>query len=70
MTSNQRKSIVAVDLGADNCRVSLLRFQNHQQVFQIVHRCANGPFKQKEGWFGILNISSPRFLRGCANALS
>jgi rhamnulokinase len=49
MTTNQRQAIVAVDLGAESCRVSLLRFQGYQQVFQIVHRCANGPIQTERG---------------------
>ncbi|HEY0264805.1 MAG TPA: FGGY family carbohydrate kinase [Granulicella sp.] len=44
MTAIDRKqALVAVDLGAESCRVSLLRFHNGSPVIRLVHRTANGP---------------------------
>lgn len=34
---------VAIDLGAESCRVSLLRWVNGQPAIELVHRIANGP---------------------------
>jgi len=47
--TNQRPAIVAVDLGAESCRVSLLRFTNDTPSIQIVHRCPNGPIQTARG---------------------
>jgi len=37
----QRPALVAVDLGAESCRVSLLHWRNGQPEIQLVHRCPN-----------------------------
>jgi rhamnulokinase len=37
------RSRIAIDLGAESCRVSLLRWVNGQPQIQLVHRIANGP---------------------------
>jgi len=34
---------VAIDLGAESCRVSLLRFLNGKPAIQLIHRLPNGP---------------------------
>src|ERR1700737_3110493 len=37
------KALVAVDLGAQSCRVSLLRFQQESPHINVVHRFSNAP---------------------------
>ena len=34
---------VAIDLGAESCRVSLLRFESNHPVIHLIHRIPNGP---------------------------
>ena len=36
-----RRALVAVDLGAESCRVSLLRWTNQRPTIELVHRFAN-----------------------------
>jgi rhamnulokinase len=40
---SENKALVAVDLGAQSCRVSLLRFDRGHPHVDIVHRFGNGP---------------------------
>ena len=40
-----RRALVAVDLGAESCRVSLLRWFGVKPEIQLLHRIANGPVK-------------------------
>src|SRR5882757_5475041 len=44
-----RKALIAVDLGAQSCRVSLLRFPYDQPVADVVHRFSNGPVSSGRG---------------------
>jgi rhamnulokinase len=37
-----RRALVAIDLGAESCRVSLLRWIENKPQIQLVHRCPNG----------------------------
>ena len=37
------KALVAIDLGAQSCRVSLLRWRQNQPAIEIVHRFENSP---------------------------
>src|SRR4051794_5945327 len=39
----QEPARVAIDLGAESCRVSLLRWERKQPVIDVVHRIPNGP---------------------------
>jgi rhamnulokinase len=39
----RRKTLVAVDLGAQSCRVSLLRWHGGDATIEVVHRFANAP---------------------------
>jgi len=41
-----KKALVAIDLGAQSCRVSLLRWRRNQPVIEIVHRFENSPVSQ------------------------
>lgn len=43
------RASVAVDLGAESCRVSLLRWANGLPHMQLVHRFANGPVLAPDG---------------------
>jgi rhamnulokinase len=36
-------NLVAIDLGAESCRVSLLRWNAGTPAIQLIHRCTNGP---------------------------
>ena len=38
-----RRARVAIDLGAESCRVSLLRWRDGKPEIELVHRIANGP---------------------------
>lgn len=65
-----RKAIVAVDLGAESCRVSLLRFVDGSPSFRVVHRSANGPIETESGlvWdFDAIHASVLDGLRSCAD---
>lgn len=42
-----RPALVAIDLGADSCRVSLLRWIEGHPEIQLVHRFANAPIKEQ-----------------------
>lgn len=43
------RALVAVDLGAQSCRVSLLRWKGDQPEIRVVHRFANAPIESAEG---------------------
>ena len=38
-----KKALVAVDLGGESCRVSLLRWNGGNPNLQLIHRFPNGP---------------------------
>ncbi|MGC8550551.1 MAG: rhamnulokinase [Acidobacteriaceae bacterium] len=44
-----RPALVAIDLGAESCRVSLLQWQGDTPAVRMVHRFANGPIHQGKG---------------------
>lgn len=44
-----RKALVAVDLGAQSCRVSLLRWKNSGPEVRVVHRFSNAPASSDTG---------------------
>jgi rhamnulokinase len=44
-----RRASIAVDLGAESCRVSLLRWNGSSPQIELVHRFANGPVQRKDG---------------------
>jgi rhamnulokinase len=45
----KRKALIAVDLGAQSCRVSLLRFWHDEPAVDVVHRFSNGPISSQHG---------------------
>ncbi len=44
-----RRALVAVDLGAESCRVSLLRWVDGKAEIQLVNRFLNGPVERETG---------------------
>src|SRR6185312_11104924 len=43
----RRPTLVAIDLGADSCRVSLLHWVEDQPEIQLLHRFANAPIQEQ-----------------------
>jgi rhamnulokinase len=50
LTTRNKPALVAVDLGAESCRVSLLREADGELRWDLVHRAANGPIPSEVGW--------------------
>jgi rhamnulokinase len=48
-TSMDERASIAVDLGAESCRVSLFRLINGEPDLQLVHRFPNGPVRATDG---------------------
>ncbi len=46
-TTRVMRALVAIDLGAESCRVSLMRWVAGQPRMELVHRLANGPVSIK-----------------------
>ncbi|HWB32079.1 MAG TPA: FGGY-family carbohydrate kinase [Acidobacteriaceae bacterium] len=46
---SDRRASIAVDLGAESCRVSLLRWRNTHPSVQLVHRFPNNPREHEGG---------------------
>ncbi len=44
-----RKAIVAIDLGAQSCRVSLLRWNHGEPQITVAHRFSNAPLSTSDG---------------------
>jgi len=44
-SKKDKPTLVAVDLGAESCRVSLLRWTGNRPVIELVHRFPNGPLE-------------------------
>jgi rhamnulokinase len=45
----KRKALIAIDLGAQSCRVSLLRFWYDEPAVDVVHRFSNAPISSEKG---------------------
>jgi rhamnulokinase len=64
-----RRALIAVDLGAESCRVSLLREHGDELVMALVHRFANAP-RMRDGalrWdFAAIEAGVEQGLRLCA----
>ncbi len=43
MSAEDRRAMIAIDLGAESCRVSLLRWRDGLPHIELVHRHAHGP---------------------------
>jgi len=48
-TSGKRAALVAVDLGAQSCRVSLLKWNQGRPHIHVIHRFPNAPIATEEG---------------------
>ena len=59
------KALVAIDLGAESCRVSLLRWRNGNPEIELLHRIPNGP----EDRHGHLHWPIDRILSGIEDGL-
>ena len=44
-----RRALVAIDLGAQSCRASLLRWNGDEPRIEVVHRFSNEPLSTREG---------------------
>lgn len=67
---NDQRASIAVDLGAESCRVSLLRWKNGRPGIELVHRFANNPREIDGGLRWDLNnivTGLEEGLRKCAN---
>lgn len=60
-----RRALVAVDLGAESCRVSLLQWDGGEAKIRLLHRVANGPVEQD----GKLRWPLERILAGVEEGL-
>ena len=49
MTPEDRRPLIAVDLGAESCRVSMLSWHDGEPRIQLIHRIANGPVEAAGG---------------------
>ncbi|MGH9521769.1 MAG: rhamnulokinase [Terriglobales bacterium] len=66
----KRPALVAVDLGAESCRISLLRWRNDGPQINLVHRFRNGPVQQGDSlrWdIGRICRGVEKGLRLCAD---
>jgi rhamnulokinase len=45
------RALIAIDLGAESCRVSLLRWAGGTPAIELVHRFANGPVAREDGLY-------------------
>ncbi len=64
-----RRALIAVDLGAESCRVSLLRWNGDAPAVALVHRFANAPVKREGGlhWdLAAIEAGLEQGLRACA----
>jgi rhamnulokinase len=67
----KRAALVAVDLGAQSCRVSLLKWEKGHPQINVMHRFPNGPMATQEGlrWdIGRIFDEVKHGLRSCAEA--
>lgn len=66
-----KKALVAVDLGGESCRVSLLRWVQGNPSLQLIHRFPNGPFADGRHLYwdiGRIYEGVERGIRLCAEA--
>jgi rhamnulokinase len=47
----ERRALVAIDLGAESCRVSLLHWPDGEAQIRMVRRFGNGPVERVDGFF-------------------
>ena len=61
----KEKALIAVDLGAQSCRVSLLRWANGEPSMQVIHRFSNAPVEMN----GTLRWDIARIFEGVKEGL-
>jgi rhamnulokinase len=69
LSPTDSRALVAIDLGAESCRVSLLRWENNHRSIRLVHRFSNDASISHDGlrWDIHLILSElERGLRDCA----
>src|SRR5580698_563665 len=59
------RALVAIDLGAESCRVSLLRWHNQQPRIELIHRFPNHAIQTADG----LHWHLPSILEGIHTGL-
>jgi rhamnulokinase len=59
-----RKALVAVDLGAQSCRVSLLRWNRNEPEIELVHRFSNAPVVTPRGLCWDIDVIFDGVIRG------
>ncbi len=70
LQQRERKASVAIDLGAESCRVSLLRWVDGEPEIELIHRLPNGPvFDADAGPNGELRWPLDRILVGLEEGL-
>ena len=65
-----KRALIAIDLGAESCRVSLLRWKEDDAVITLIHRFANAPRETGDGlrWdLGLIEAGLDYGLRRCAS---
>lgn len=70
LVPTDQRALIAIDLGAESCRVSLLRWQDGHPNIQLVHRFPNQPIERSDGLHWDLNRileEIDRGLRQCAS---
>jgi rhamnulokinase len=70
---NDKRAVIAVDLGAESCRVSMLRWVDGKASVELVHRFANSPQETGDGlrWdLGMIAAGLEDGLRRCASLAS
>ncbi len=71
--AHDTRAHIAVDLGAESCRVSLLRWLGGEPHIELVHRFLNGPVQRQTGLFWPLDeiiLGVEHGLRRCAEIAS
>ena len=69
LVPQDKRASIAVDLGAESCRVSLLRWMGGRPTILLVHRFANAPREVDGGlrWnLGMIEVGLDHGLRECA----
>src|SRR5271155_4247883 len=73
LVPQDKRASIAVDLGAESCRVSLLRWVGGRPTITLVHRFANAPREVDGGlhWdLGMIEAGLDHGLRQCAEVAS
>jgi rhamnulokinase len=69
LVPGDKRALIAIDLGAESCRVSLLRWEDDKPTTTLVHRFANAPREAHGGlrWdLAMIEAGLEKGLRQCA----